>query len=85
MSKVLLINGSSRQEGNTALALAEVAGALEGHGIECETLWLGNKPVNDCIACGKCTELMRAGSTAGCVIRDEVYLPIYRRDVKDKK
>lgn len=38
-----------------------------------------------CIACGKCTELMRAGSTAGCVIRDEVYLPIYRRDVQDKK
>ena len=35
MSKVLLINGSSRQEGNTAVALAEVAGALEGHGIEC--------------------------------------------------
>ena len=26
MSKVLLINGSSRQEGNTSLALAEVAG-----------------------------------------------------------
>lgn len=34
-----------------------------------------------CIACGKCTELMRAGSTAGCVVRDEVYLPIYKRDV----
>ena len=31
-----------------------------------------------CVACGKCSELMRANSTAGCVIRDkEVYLPIY--------
>ena len=57
MSKVLLVNGSSRQEGNTSVALAEVAAALEGHGIETETVWLGTKPVNDCIACGKCAEL----------------------------
>lgn len=56
MSKVLLVNGSSRQEGNTSVALAEVAAALEGHGVETETMWLGNKPVNDCIACGKCAE-----------------------------
>lgn len=36
-----------------------------------------------CITCGKCTELMRAGSMAGCVVRDqEVYLPLYRRDVQ---
>lgn len=45
----------------------------------------GMEPNKCCIACGKCTELMRAGSTAGCVIRDEAYLPIYRRDVQDKK
>lgn len=38
-----------------------------------------------CIACGKCTELMRAGSTAGCVIRDPEYLPIYQRDVQGKQ
>ena len=57
MSKVLLVNGSSRQEGNTSVALAEVAAALEGRGVETETMWLGNKPVNDCIACGKCAEL----------------------------
>ena len=56
MSKVLLVNGSSRQEGNTSVALAEVAVALEGHGIETETMWLGSKPVNDCIACGKCIQ-----------------------------
>ncbi len=32
-----------------------------------------------CIACGKCTELMRGGKVAGCVIRDrETYLPIYQ-------
>jgi 2,4-dienoyl-CoA reductase-like NADH-dependent reductase (Old Yellow Enzyme family) len=32
-----------------------------------------------CIACGKCTELMRMGSRAGCVVRDAaVYAPLYR-------
>lgn len=33
-----------------------------------------------CIACSKCTSLMRAGGTPGCIIRDkEVYLPLYRQ------
>ena len=67
MSKVLLVNGSSRQEGNTSVALAEVAAALEGRGIETETMWLGNKPVNDCIACGKCAEL-----GGKCVVDNDV-------------
>lgn len=67
MSKVLLVNGSSRQEGNTSVALAEVAAVLEGHGIETETMWLGNKPVNDCIACGKCAEL-----GGKCVVDNDV-------------
>lgn len=32
-----------------------------------------------CIACGKCTELMRMGGKAGCVIRDaEIYAKLYR-------
>ena len=31
-----------------------------------------------CIACSKCTQLMRAGSTPGCVIRDPVYTSLYR-------
>ncbi len=33
-----------------------------------------------CIACGKCTELMRLDGVTGCVIRDaEVYRPIYKK------
>lgn len=32
-----------------------------------------------CIACGKCTEIMRDGGKTGCVIKDAgVYVPIYR-------
>ena len=32
-----------------------------------------------CLACGKCTELMRMGQVAGCVIRNTDYLSIYRK------
>ncbi len=36
-----------------------------------------------CICCSKCTEIMRAGSTPGCVIRDkEIYLPLYQKVCK---
>lgn len=32
-----------------------------------------------CIACGNCSKMMRAGSVAGCAVRDkEVYLPLFR-------
>ena len=54
--KVLLINGSPHKEGNTATALAEVAKQLSKEGIESEIIWIGNKPVQGCIACGQCKE-----------------------------
>jgi 2,4-dienoyl-CoA reductase-like NADH-dependent reductase (Old Yellow Enzyme family) len=38
-----------------------------------------------CIACGKCSEIMRDGGKAGCVIKDsEVYAPIYRKGREGK-
>lgn len=38
-----------------------------------------------CIRCGKCSELMRAGTVSGCVIRDsEVYMPYYNKYVLKK-
>ena len=39
-----------------------------------------------CICCSKCTEIMRAGGTPGCVIRDKsVYLPIYNKYCRGEK
>ena len=52
--KVLLINGSPRKEGNTEIALAEVAKQLTKEGIASEIVWIGNKPIRGCIACGQC-------------------------------
>ena len=52
--KVLFINGSPRANGNTSIALAEVAKTLEAEGIETITVAIGNQPVRGCIACGAC-------------------------------
>lgn len=54
MKKVVLINGSPHENGNTALALGEVARQLEKNGVAAELLWVGNKPMQGCIACGAC-------------------------------
>ena len=38
-----------------------------------------------CIKCSKCSELMRAGTVSGCVIRDsEAYMPYYQKYVMKK-
>ena len=52
--KVLMINGSPHQNGNTATALQEVAAQLKEHGIDSEIVWIGVQPVHGCIACGRC-------------------------------
>lgn len=66
--KVLLINGSPRKKGNTSIALAEVAQQLAKHGIETETVWIGNKPVRGCIACMQCKDK----ALGHCVFDDDV-------------
>ena len=66
--KVLLINGSPRKEGNTAIALAEVAKQLSKEGIESEIVWVGNKPIRGCIACGQC----KSKGLGRCVFDDDI-------------
>ena len=66
--KVLFINGSPRQNGNTAIALTEVAKQLTKEGIESEIVWIGNKPIRGCIACGQC----KARSLGQCVFDDDI-------------
>lgn len=68
--KALLINGSPHREGNTFLALSEVAHTLEAEGIEAVIVHVGTKAMQDCIACGKCAEL------GHCVFMDDVYTKV---------
>ena len=55
--KVLLINGSPRKDGNTAIALNEMIKVFEKEGIETEIIHIGHKDIRGCIACGKCRQL----------------------------
>jgi len=66
--KVLLINGSPRQNGNTHSALAEVAKTLNAEGIETEFFWIGNRPVRGCASCYACLD-RKLGK---CVFDDDV-------------
>lgn len=54
--KVLVINGSPRVGGNTAVVLEEMNRVFEQENIEVETIQIGNKDVRGCIACGNCAE-----------------------------
>ena len=66
--KVLLINGSPRKEGNTSIALSEVAHQLSKEGIDSEIVWIGSKPIRGCIACGQCKEQ----GLGRCIFDDDV-------------
>ena len=64
--KVLLLNGSPKANGNTALALKEMAAIFEKEGIEAEIIHVGNREIRGCIACGSC------GKKGKCVFDDLV-------------
>lgn len=66
--KVLLLNGSPRQDGNTATILREIAGQLDKNGIGSEIFNIGSAPVRGCIACGQC----HAQGLGKCVFDDDV-------------
>ena len=66
MSKVLLINGSPRQNGCTATALREMIAVFEAQGVECELVQIGNKDVRGCVGCRGCKD------TGRCVFDDAV-------------
>lgn len=69
--RVLLINGSPRNEGNTFLALSEIAKTLNEEGVETVIVGIGKKAVQGCIACGMC------GRTGRCTFNDDLYGKIF--------
>lgn len=64
--KVLLINGSPRENGNTFTALKEMERVFNAEGVETELLHIGNKAIRGCTACGACARLGK------CVFDDAV-------------
>ena len=64
--KVLLINGSPKPDGNTALALEEMVKCFTAEGVETEVINIGNKDIRGCISCYGCKQ------TGKCVFEDIV-------------
>ncbi len=64
--KVLMINGSPRADGNTAIALEEMRAVFAREGVETRLVQVGQLAVRGCTACGRCRELGR------CVYDDAV-------------
>ena len=64
--RVLVINGSPRENGCTARALKEVISILNAEGIETEVFNVGSKQISGCLSCNYCREKNE------CVIDDYV-------------
>ena len=65
MSRVILISGSPKKEGNTAQLMQECAKVIGGKGVEAEVISFAGMKIESCIACGKC------GKTKGeCGLND---------------
>jgi multimeric flavodoxin WrbA len=67
-TKVLMINGSPRRDGNTFCCLKEIEATLQKQGIDTEIVQIGRKPVRMCINCGGCHE----NDGKGCVYDDDL-------------
>ena len=64
--KVLMLNGSPRPNGNTAVALRVIETVFRENGVEVETVIIGNRAIRGCVACGGCAK------TGKCVFDDAV-------------
>jgi multimeric flavodoxin WrbA len=69
--KVLAINGSARQNGNTALLINHVFSELQAEGIETELVQLGGQAIRGCGNCNTCIKLRnRRCSISGDPVND---------------
>jgi len=64
--QVLMLNGSPRSNGNTAVALREMETVFRENGVEVETVVIGNRAIRGCVACGGCAKIGK------CVFDDAV-------------
>ena len=64
--RILILNGSPKKDGNTAIALHEMEKVFAEEGIETEIVQVGSKPIRGCIACHSCFEKGK------CVFQDMV-------------
>ena len=76
--KVIAVNGSPKQEGNTFLALRMAAAELERQGIATEVLHIGHRDIRGCMACNACRKTGRCAYADEAV--DEAAQKLYEAD-----
>lgn len=64
--KVLILNGSPKKNGNTAIAIQEMVKIFDEEGIETELTQVGSMMIRGCVSCNTCSK------TGKCTIDDEV-------------
>ncbi len=64
--KVLIINGSPKNDGNSARLIKEAVGVFEKEGVDVELYEIGGKDIRGCADCGYCFK------NDGCVFKDDV-------------
>lgn len=67
--KVLLINGSPKQNGCTARALQEAVSILQENNIEYEVFNIGGQPIRDCVGCNQCSAVLKNNT---CIFNDDI-------------
>ena len=64
--KVLILNGSPKNNGNTMTAIKEMVKIFDAEGVDTEVVHVGNKDIRGCISCNSCSK------TGRCVFDDVV-------------
>lgn len=64
--KVLIINGSPRANGNSAVLVKAATDVFDREGVEYDLYQIGNKAIRGCMACGYCA------THGGCAFKDDV-------------
>jgi multimeric flavodoxin WrbA len=69
--KILILNGSPRRRGNSAVLADQLAEGARSRGAEVESVYLHGLDIRACDGCDACHELEE-----GCIIRDDMQ-PLY--------
>ncbi|MGI1677199.1 MAG: flavodoxin family protein [Cellvibrionaceae bacterium] len=82
MKNILLINGSYREDGITDQSISIIAETLTTLGAKTETIALRDSPIEFCLNCRHCTQLL--GEAPGdCVIEDNMALIVQKIEKAD--
>ena len=70
MTKILIVKGSPRKNGNSAVLADQVAAGAQGAGAQVESFYLHGMDISPCDACEAC----QASPDAECIVDDDMQL-----------